>query len=92
MGQPLDETGKANAGNGNQRATDIGNASTEDLVGFIGHLASNAKTVQVVAGRLIAEVLGRGAMTIRDLESETGVPRSTLDRWAAPYKTVGAHQ
>lgn len=58
----------------------------EQLVDAIRRLEVNRATVQTVAGRLIAEALARG-YTIRDLSQRTDIPRSTLDRWAAPFKT-----
>ncbi|MGW4488389.1 hypothetical protein ACWEOE_31660 [Amycolatopsis sp. NPDC004368] len=86
MGQPLDANGATAARTPAQHGTDLAEASTEDLVSFVGHLARNANTVQIVVGRLVAEVLSRRALTLRELEDETGVPKSTLGRWAAPFR------
>ncbi len=90
MGQALDESSEPAAGNETPRVAELEHASTEDLVGWVTYLAANQRTMQHVAGRITAELLRRRVLTIRELEDATHVPRSTLDRWAAPFKTAVA--
>jgi DNA-directed RNA polymerase specialized sigma24 family protein len=64
---------------------DLTDANDEDITAAVIHFAHSRDTMQIVAGRLIAELNRRG-MSIRDIAAMTGIPRSTVDRWAAPFK------
>lgn len=86
MGQTRDAHGTRGDRTTDLPSEDLADAPTAALLGFIAHFAHNRDTLRAVCGRLTAEVLSRHELTIRQVEDETGVPRSTLDRWAKPFK------
>jgi DNA-directed RNA polymerase specialized sigma24 family protein len=65
---------------------DLADADADDITVAIIHFAQQRSTLQIVAGRLIAELNRRG-MSFREIAALTGLPKSTVDRWAAPFKT-----
>lgn len=63
-------------------ADDLTTASDEELLAAISHAGNSRDTMQVIAGRLIAEARRR-ALTVREIADRTGIPHSTIHRWAA---------
>lgn len=66
-------------------SVDLTDADDEDITVAIIHFVQSRDTLQIVVGRLIAELHRRG-MSFRDIAGLTGLPKSTVDRWAAPFK------
>lgn len=70
--------------------SNYGNLGTGALTAFLRRLGENRCTVRLLAGRVAAELLTRDGVTQRTLENETGIPRSTIDRWAADFRAKAA--
>lgn len=66
---------------------DLDDATTDDLLATVRHMADSRRTLQLVAGRMCAEALRR-QLTVREISEHTGIARSTVDRWAAPFKAA----
>lgn len=66
-------------------AITLDHSSSADLCAHIAHYAASRDTLRIVAGRLVAETLNRG-LSLREIADATGVPHTTLHRWAAPFR------
>jgi hypothetical protein len=72
-----------------QQLPDLPLATVTDdrLVTEIRRFISDRDILQIVVGRLIAELHARG-QSYRDIAEATGLPKTTADRWAQPFKAV----
>jgi hypothetical protein len=53
-------------------------------------LGKNRDVVSEIGGRIAAVLLAQPGATQRGLSAVTDIPKSTLDRWVAPYRTEAA--
>jgi uncharacterized protein YerC len=70
--------------------TNLANLGTDALTAFLARIGRNRNAVSEIGGRIAAVLLTRDGKTQRGLADDTGIPKSTIDRWVAPYRTDAA--
>lgn len=70
--------------------TNFANLGTGALIAVLARLGQNRTVVSEVGGRIAAVLLTRDGITQRKLADVTDIPKSTIDRWVAPYREAVA--
>jgi hypothetical protein len=70
--------------------TNLATLGPEALTARLRLLGEHRHAVSDLGGRIAAVLLTRPGATRRALADTTGIPKSTLDRWVAPYRAGAA--